>query len=46
MFFIKPDDAIGVIFQMHLNEVLVYSGTFPIDSKLYRNNLLDQGQNA
>ena len=46
MLFIKPADAIGIIFQMHINEVLVYPGTVPIDLKLFRNNLLDQGQNA
>lgn len=46
MFFIKPDDAIGIIFQMHINEVLVYPGTVPIDLKSFRNHLLDQGQNA
>lgn len=46
MVFIKPADAIGIIFQMRINEVLVYPGTVPIDLKLFRNNLLDRGQNA
>lgn len=46
MFFIKPADAIGINFQMYINEVMVFPGTVPTDFKLFRNNLLDQGQNA
>lgn len=45
-FFMKPSDAIGVIFQMHINEVLGYPGTVPIELELFRNNLLDHGWSA
>lgn len=39
-------DASEIDLQMYINESLVYPGTVPIDLKLFRNNLLDQGQSA